>query len=130
MYIGSSSCILMVCNNICREFRPLIQSRRDRDSNSFYEVLDGMLLKDGYLYKKVRIDSLSLYGVLPSEDELLKFESSRNEESNDVEWLSELYGEQKKIITKKNDKGGGKGEGSSSSNLESDFEVHDMVFFR
>ncbi|KAL8121354.1 uncharacterized protein LOC141659037 isoform X2 [Apium graveolens] len=119
----------LISSSELEEFRPLMQSRRDRDSNTFYEVLDGMLLKDGYLYKKVRIDSLSLYGVLPSEDELLKFESSRNEESNDVEWLSELYGEQKKNITKKNDKGGGKGEGSSSSNLENDFEVHDMVFF-
>ncbi|XP_017218344.2 protein RNA-directed DNA methylation 3 isoform X2 [Daucus carota subsp. sativus] len=119
----------LISSSELEEFRPLIQSRCDRDSNTFYEVLDGMLLKDGYLYKKVRIDSLSLYGVLPSEDELLKFESSRNEESNDVEWLSELYGEQKKNITRRNDKAGGKGEGSSSSNLDSDLEVHDMVFF-
>ena len=87
-----------------------------------------MLLKDGYLYKKVPIDSLNLWGVIPTEDELLKFETpAKNDESNDLEWLSQLYGEEKKTRPIMSDKGGGKGEGSSSSSMENSLEVHDLV---
>nr|XP_027104908.1 protein RNA-directed DNA methylation 3-like [Coffea arabica] len=119
----------LISNSELEEFRPLIQCRRDRDTNKVFEVLDGMMLKDGYLYKKVSIDSLSFWGVTPTEDELLKFEPSRNEEYNDLEWLSQLYGEQKKKRPLFSDKGGGKGEGSSMPSLDTDFEVHDLVFF-
>ncbi|KAK3007686.1 hypothetical protein RJ639_013726 [Escallonia herrerae] len=111
------------------EFRPLIQHRRDRETGKMFEFLNGMMLKNGYLYKRVPIDSLSFWGVMPSEDELLKFEFSKNDESNDLEWLSELYGEEKKKRTIYSSKGGGKGEASSSSSLESVFEVHDLVLF-
>ena len=38
-----------------------------------FEVLDGLMLKDKYVYKKVYPDSLSLWGVVPTEEELLKF---------------------------------------------------------
>ncbi|KAE8732383.1 Pectin lyase-like superfamily protein isoform 1 [Hibiscus syriacus] len=73
------------------EFRPLIQFRRDRDTSIGFQVLDGMMLKDGYLYKKVSIDSLSCWGIMPTEEELLKFSNSDNNESDDLEWLSQLY---------------------------------------
>lgn len=88
-----------------------------------------MMLKDGYLYKKVSTDSLSFWGVTPTDDELLKFEPSKNDECNDLEWLSQLYGERKKKRPLISDKGGGKGEGSSTSSVDNDFEVHDLVFF-
>ncbi|KAG9138877.1 hypothetical protein Leryth_007504 [Lithospermum erythrorhizon] len=57
-------------------------------------------------------------GAMPTEDELLKFEPSNNNESMDLEFLSDLYGNanKKKKQIMKNDKGGGKGECSSTSN--------------
>ncbi|KAK4367078.1 hypothetical protein RND71_014958 [Anisodus tanguticus] len=115
------------------DFRPLIQCRKDRDTNLIFEILDGKMLKDGYLYKKVGTDSLSYWGVAPTEAELLKFEPSSNDESRDVEWLTQLYGDRKKKrITndfKVGRKGGEKGESSSSSSMENNFEVDDLVFF-
>lgn len=110
----------------CREFRPLIQYIRDRDTSQFFEVLDGMKLKDGYLYKKVSISSLMFWGLMPSEEELLKFEPNKKEDSDCQEWLSELYGEQEEKRINKNEIGGSKGEGSSTCT----FEVHDPVLFK
>ncbi|CAI9091181.1 OLC1v1026139C1 [Oldenlandia corymbosa var. corymbosa] len=123
----------LISSSELEEFRPLIQFRRDRDTNLVFEVLDGMMLKRGYLYKKVSVDSLSFWGVTPTEDELLKFEPSNNDdEGKDLEWLSELYGEQKKkrslLCEKGGGKGGGKGDASSSSSMGSNFEVNDLVF--
>ena len=119
---------------MCREFRPLIQYRRDRDTGLAFEVLDGHQLKDGYLYKKVSLDSLSFWNVMPSEDELLKFEPAQKDESDCQEWLTQLFGEPIKKPSMNCDKGsgkggGGKGEGSSSSSKASSFEVHDLVLF-
>lgn len=113
---------------LCRAYRPLVQCRRDRDTGDMYEVFDGMTLKDGYLYKKVPLDSLSFWDVRPSEAELLKFSPGNKEESNDVEWLTGLFGERKKKKpTVSNNNTGGKGEGSSSSTIENGFEVPDLV---
>lgn len=101
-----------------------------------FEVLDGMMLKDGYLYKKISMDSLSFWGVMPTEDELLKFEPAKKDESTDVQWLTQLFGEKKKKeverikpkLGSKGDKGGGKSEGSSSTNSGHNYELHDLVF--
>ncbi|XP_057732820.1 protein RNA-directed DNA methylation 3 isoform X2 [Arachis stenosperma] len=109
------------------EFRPVIQIRRDRDTGKVFEVLDNLLLKDGYVYKKVSPDSLNLWGVVPTEEELLKFGPSENNESKDLEWLSQLYGESKKKRVVRNDKGGGKGESSSGTGVENGFELYDLV---
>ncbi|KAF3945897.1 hypothetical protein CMV_027775 [Castanea mollissima] len=81
----------LISTSELEEFRPLIQYRRDRDTNKLFEVLDGLMLKDGYLYKKVSIDSLSCSGVMPSEEELLKFKSSENNETDDLEWLTQNF---------------------------------------
>ncbi|KAJ1436249.1 Transcription elongation factor Spt5, NGN domain [Sesbania bispinosa] len=120
----------LICSSELEEFRPLIQFRRDQDTGKVFEVLDGLLLKDGFVYKKVSPDSLSLWGVEPTEEELLKFGSSENNESNDLEWLSQLYGDsKKKRVIGGADKGGGKGEGSSSSGVVNGFELFDLVCF-
>lgn len=103
--------------------------RRDRETGKVFEILDGMLLKDGYLYKKVSLDSLNLWGVVPKEEELLKFAPSENDEVNDLEWLTQIYGEPKNKRVIRGDKGGGKGEGSSSSNGVDGFELYDLVCF-
>ncbi|CAH9055381.1 unnamed protein product, partial [Cuscuta epithymum] len=115
------------------DFRPLITYRKDRDTNEMYEVLDGKMLKEGYLYKKMSVDSLCLWGVMPSEAELLKFEPPKKNVPQDTEWLSQLYGESTRKQKIKNDKGSGKGgekgECSSSSGNLNSFEVDDLVFF-
>lgn len=88
------------------------------------------MLKDGYVYKKVSPDSLSLWGVVPTEEELLKFAHSENNESNDLEWLSQLYGDKKKKrVMRGSGKGGGKGESSSGSGVGDGFELYDLVCF-
>lgn len=89
------------------------------------------MLKDGFLYKRVSLESLSCWGANPSEDELLKFStSSRNDDSGDLEWLSQLYGDQKKKNTIRPSTSGGKGEGSSSgSSVDDSFELYDFVCF-
>lgn len=123
----------LISSTELEDFRPLIQYRKDRDTNLMFEILDGKMLKDGYLYKKVGTDSLSYWGVMPTEAELLKFEPAINDEPQDVDWLTQLYGDRKKKrITndfKVGQKGGEKGESSSSSSMENNFEVDDLVFF-
>ncbi|XP_022765470.1 protein RNA-directed DNA methylation 3 isoform X2 [Durio zibethinus] len=119
----------LISSSELEEFRPLIQYRRDRDTGIGYQILDGMMLKDGYLYKKVSIDSLSCWGVIPTEEELLKFSHSDHNESDDLEWLSQLYGEKKRKKTITNDKGGEKGEGSSGFDMENSFELYNLVCF-
>ena len=66
---------------------------------------------------------------MPSEEELLKFKSSENNETDDLEWLTQLYGERKKKRVIRSDKGGGKGEGSSGSSGANSFDLHDLVCF-
>ncbi|XVE68778.1 hypothetical protein DITRI_Ditri09bG0097400 [Diplodiscus trichospermus] len=119
----------LISSTELEEFRPLIRYRRDRDTGIGFQILDGMMLKDGYLYKKVSIDSLSCWGVMPTEEELLKFIHSDNNESDDLEWLSQLYGEKKRKKTITNDKGGEKGEGSSGFGMENSFELYNLVCF-
>ncbi|KAL2324054.1 hypothetical protein Fmac_023112 [Flemingia macrophylla] len=119
----------LISSSELEEFRPLIQIKRDRDTGKVFEVLDGLMLKDGYVYKKVSPDSLSLWGVVPTDEELLKFGPSENNESNDLEWLSQLYGDKKKKRIARADKGGGKGESSSSSGVVNGFELYDLVCF-
>lgn len=112
--------------------------RRDRDTGITFEHLDSMMLKDGYLYKKVSLDSLSSWGVIPSKEEILKFTPVDQKETGDVEWISEIYGEErkKKILPtgrgggKGEGSGGGKGEGSSESKSESSYELYNLVCFR
>ncbi|KAL1828017.1 hypothetical protein ACET3Z_006429 [Daucus carota] len=122
----------LISSSELEEFRPLIKNRRDRDTDEVYEILDGMMLKDGYLFKKVSLDSLSCCVVQPSEDDLLKFESCANEDPGDQEWLSELFGEKKRLTTK-GDSFNMEGEDSSSismDDLSKVSKVHDLVLFR
>nr|XP_043631460.1 protein RNA-directed DNA methylation 3 isoform X2 [Erigeron canadensis] len=118
----------LITSSELEAYRPLVRERRDRDTGELYEVFDGMCLKDGYLFKKVPLDSLSFWDVRPTEAELIKFSHANKEESNDVEWLTGLFGERKKKKPSISNNKGGKGEGSSSTDLESSFEVHDLVF--
>ncbi|WJX15184.1 hypothetical protein P8452_05362 [Trifolium repens] len=120
----------LISSSELEEFRPLIQIKHDRETGKVFQVLDGLLLKDGYLYKKVPPESLSFWGVVPTEEEISKFGSSENNESNDMEWLSNIYGDTKKKRVITSDKGDGKGEGSSGLGAGNDFELFALVRFR
>ncbi|KAG7549451.1 NGN domain [Arabidopsis thaliana x Arabidopsis arenosa] len=134
---GQSPGPRLISSSELEEFRPLIQVRRDRDTGITFEHLDSMMLKDGYLYKKVSLDSISSWGVVPSKEEILKFTPVDRKETGDVEWISEIYGEErkKKILPtgrgggKGDGSGGGKGEGSSEFKSESSYELYNLVCF-
>ncbi|XP_010452326.1 PREDICTED: protein RNA-directed DNA methylation 3-like [Camelina sativa] len=134
---GQTPAPRLISSSELEEFRPLIQVRRDRDTGMTFEHLDSLMLKDGYLYKKVSLDSLSSWGVTPSKEEILKFTPVDRKEAGDVEWISEIYGEEKKknILPtgrgggKGEGSGGGKGEGSSESKSESSYELYNLVCF-
>ncbi|XP_010032136.2 protein RNA-directed DNA methylation 3 isoform X1 [Eucalyptus grandis] len=117
----------LISSSELEEFRPMMQFRRDRDTGKHFEVLDGLMFKDGYLYKRMSLEALSFWSVMPTEEELLKFQPSENNESGDLEWLSQIYGEKKKKRTIECDKGGEKGDGSSSSNSAKKYELYELV---
>uniref|UniRef100_A0A1J3CTC2 Putative transcription elongation factor SPT5-like protein 1 n=1 Tax=Noccaea caerulescens TaxID=107243 RepID=A0A1J3CTC2_NOCCA len=127
----------LISSSELEEFRPLIQVRRDRDTGITFEHLDSLMLKDGFLYKKVSLDSLSSWGIIPSKEEILKFAPVERKETGDTEWISEIYGEEKKKkirptgkgVGKGEGSGGGKGEDSPESNSESSYELYNLVCF-
>ncbi|XP_026414396.1 protein RNA-directed DNA methylation 3-like isoform X1 [Papaver somniferum] len=86
----------LISSNELEDFRPHIELRRDRQTGIVCEVLDGLMLKDGYLYKKIPIESLILSGVVPTANELIKFETSKKDTDDDLEWLTGLFGEKRK----------------------------------
>ncbi|KAJ0963136.1 hypothetical protein J5N97_028258 [Dioscorea zingiberensis] len=58
---------------------------------------DGLMLKDGFVYKKVSIGSLVCWGVQPSKAELLNFSESNKDEAEDLDWISSVYSGRRKI---------------------------------
>ncbi|KAF2295525.1 hypothetical protein GH714_033119 [Hevea brasiliensis] len=72
---------------------------------------------------------IKLLGAMPSEEELLKFQPSENNESDNSEWLKQIYGTPKKKRVIGNGKGSEKGESSSGSGADSSFELYDLVCF-
>ncbi|KAF9603486.1 hypothetical protein IFM89_036759 [Coptis chinensis] len=97
---------------------------------NYLSTIDGLKFKDGYLYKKVSIESISYVDVVPSTDELLKFKPYKKDTSDNAEWLSHLYGEQWKKRLSECSNGATKGsEGTSGSKKGNQFQLHNLVFF-
>ena len=94
--------------------------KHDHETNEFFEILDGLMLKGGYLYKKVSFFSLIYSGVRPLKTELFKFESSEDNKPQDMGWIAYIYQEQ----NKKN---------LEDSNIrlkkEKTYQLHDLVMF-
>ncbi|KAF9622414.1 hypothetical protein IFM89_031217 [Coptis chinensis] len=94
------------------------------------QTIDVLKFKDGYLYKKVSIESISYVDVVLSTDELLKFKPYKKDTFDDAEWLSHLYGEQWKRRLSECSNGATKGsEGTSGSKKGNQFQLHNLVFF-
>ncbi|AQK87069.1 Protein RNA-directed DNA methylation 3 [Zea mays] len=125
-------------------FRPHIEIKRDRQTGEVFEVLDGLMFKDGFLYKKVALSSLIYWGIQPTETELLKFSSSPSNRASadDLDWLSGMYGSKKRNLPAERDMK------SSSSKIKSskapdlkgststenyddndEFNLHDLVLY-
>lgn len=122
--------------------------RRDRQTGDVFEMLDGLMFKDGFLYKRVALSSLIYWGIQPTETELLKFSSSPSNRSSadDLDWVSSIYGPKKRNLPRERDM---KAKASSSkekcsnskaSNLKAststenyddddEFKLHDLVLF-
>ncbi|KAK8953579.1 hypothetical protein KSP40_PGU003815 [Platanthera guangdongensis] len=113
------------------DFRPHIEIRRDHETGEVFEVLDGLMLKDGYLYKKVSMVSLIHWGVQPSSAELLKFEDMGKDEVKDVSWLSSIYkaNPKKKLPETSNVTHGGKPNPKDGVKQRNGFDLDDLVLF-
>ncbi|XP_062231805.1 protein RNA-directed DNA methylation 3 [Phragmites australis] len=125
-------------------FRPHIEMKRDRQTGDVFEVLDGLMFKDGFLYKRVALSSLIYWGIQPTETELLKFSSSPSNRSSadDLDWVSSIYGPKKRNLPKERDvkASSSKMKSSKASNLKAststenyddndEFNLHDLVLF-
>ncbi|CAH2073609.1 unnamed protein product [Thlaspi arvense] len=69
-------------------------------------------------------ENLSSWGVIPS-----KFTPAEHKEPGDMEWISEMYGEEKKKKILPDGSVGGNGEGSSGSTSEISYELYNLVCF-
>ncbi|OVA07397.1 KOW [Macleaya cordata] len=56
-----------------RELHIPVEHRRDPDTGDYFEKLEGMMFKEGFLYKTVSMKSISSQNIRPTFDELEKF---------------------------------------------------------
>jgi len=130
-------------------FGPHIERRRDRQTGDVFEVLDGLMFKDGFLYKRVAISSLIYWGIQPTDTEILKFSSipSTKSSADDMDWVSSVYGHKKRNVPREPDmktssssndkcsKASNLKGSSSAENYDDDdgdddeFHLHDLVLF-
>ncbi|XP_076924579.1 putative transcription elongation factor SPT5 homolog 1 [Bidens hawaiensis] len=79
-----------------REMHIPVERRRDPMSGVYYENINGMKFKDGFLYKSVSMKSISTINIQPSFDELEKFRQPNENGEGDVASLSTLFANRKK----------------------------------
>uniref|UniRef100_A0A0D9WN40 Transcription elongation factor SPT5 n=1 Tax=Leersia perrieri TaxID=77586 RepID=A0A0D9WN40_9ORYZ len=79
-----------------REMHIRVERRRDKDSGEYFEMIDGLMFKDGFLYKTVSIKSISTQNIQPSFDELEKFRKPGDDMNGDISSLSTLFANRKK----------------------------------
>ncbi|XP_072977351.1 putative transcription elongation factor SPT5 homolog 1 isoform X1 [Typha angustifolia] len=79
-----------------REMHIRVERRRDKDSGEYFEMVDGLMFKDGFLYKTVSVKSISSQNIQPTFDELEKFRKPGDEAQGDMASLSSLFENRKK----------------------------------
>ncbi|XP_042033519.1 putative transcription elongation factor SPT5 homolog 1 [Salvia splendens] len=79
-----------------RELHIRVERRRDPATGDYFEKIEGMLFKDGFLYKNVSLKSLSTQNVQPTFDELEKFRQPGETGDGDMSGLSTLFANRKK----------------------------------
>lgn len=78
-----------------RELHIRVERRKDQMTGDYYENINGMMFKDGFLIKTVSIKSISTQNIQPTFDELEKFRTP-NEGDGDIGSLSTLFANRKK----------------------------------
>ncbi|KAK3043790.1 hypothetical protein RJ639_000489, partial [Escallonia herrerae] len=79
-----------------REMHIRVERRRDQMTGDYFENINGMMFKDGFLYKNVSMKSISAQNIQPSFDELEKFRQPNENGDGDVASLSTLFANRKK----------------------------------
>ncbi|KAM7255769.1 hypothetical protein ACFE04_011510 [Oxalis oulophora] len=80
-----------------RELHIRVERRRDPTTGDYFENINGMLFKEGFLYKTVSLKSISVNNIKPTFDELEKFRhSGENENGGDIGSLTTLFANRKK----------------------------------
>ncbi|KAG7573568.1 Spt5 transcription elongation factor N-terminal [Arabidopsis suecica] len=79
-----------------RELHIRVEHRRDPMTGDHFENIDGMLFKDGFLYKKVSTKSIAAQNITPTFDELERFK--RPNENGEIDFVdpSTLFANRKK----------------------------------
>ncbi|XP_073275753.1 putative transcription elongation factor SPT5 homolog 1 [Primulina huaijiensis] len=79
-----------------RELHIRVERKRDPATGDYYEKIEGMMFKDGFLYKNVSLKSLSTLNVQPTFDELEKFRQPSETGDGDASSLSMLFANRRK----------------------------------
>ncbi|KAF3790490.1 RNA-directed DNA methylation 3 protein [Nymphaea thermarum] len=95
------------------KLQQFVKLKRNQRTGEVFETIGGLTLKDGFLYKKVRLESLNCWDVRPSDIEHEQFKDSKRVSTKDDLWLSKLYGEKRNNKSKEVNKVDN-GKGSSS----------------
>lgn len=83
----------------CTLFRELhirVERKRDSRTGDYFENINGMQFKDGFLYKTVSVKSIYSQNVHPNFDELEKFRTPGENGDGDGAGLSTLFSNRKK----------------------------------
>ncbi|MCL7034964.1 hypothetical protein MKW94_004064 [Papaver nudicaule] len=78
-----------------REMGILVERRRDPDTNDYFWKMEGMMFKEGFLYKTVSLKSIYSQNIRPTFDELEKFRKP-GDGDGDVASLANLFRDRKK----------------------------------
>ncbi|ERM95989.1 hypothetical protein AMTR_s00129p00026860 [Amborella trichopoda] len=68
-----------------------VERRRDSITGEYFETIDGMMFKDGYLYKTMSMKSISSQNIQPSFYELEKFRKPGKDSDGDMASLSTVF---------------------------------------
>lgn len=78
-----------------RELKLRVERRRG-ESGEIFDCVEGLMFKDGFLYKTVSMKSISANNIQPTFDELEKFRKPGEDTSGDLASLSTLFANRKK----------------------------------
>lgn len=85
-----------LCLLLFRELNIRVERRRDPMTGDYFETIDNMKFKDGFLYKNVSVKSISAHNIKPTFDELEKFRKPSENGDGDLGPLSTLFANRKK----------------------------------
>lgn len=86
--------LFLLIFDVIREMN--IRVERRRYSGVYYELIDNMMFRDGFLYKTVSLRSINSSNIQPSFEELEKFRKPGDDGDSDLASLSTLFANRKK----------------------------------